>query len=46
MTHTLDSTTKLDTTTDTMRAAVVTEFGARSRFPNSKCPHPASVRRW
>jgi alcohol dehydrogenase, propanol-preferring len=28
MTHTLDSTTTLDTTTDTMRAAVVTEFGA------------------
>ena len=28
MTQTIDSTTTLDTTTDTMRAAVVTEFGA------------------
>jgi hypothetical protein len=28
MTHTLDSPTTRDTTADTMRAAVVTEFGA------------------
>ena len=48
MTHTLDTpTTTLDTTTDTMRAAVVTEFGAPLQISKiSNCPHPATVRPW
>jgi alcohol dehydrogenase, propanol-preferring len=46
MTHTLDSTTTLDTTTDTMRAAVVTEFGAPLEISDLEPPTPATVRLW
>ena len=41
MTHTLDTpTTTLDTTTDTMRAAVVTEFGAPLEISDLELPTP------
>ena len=41
MTHTLDTpTTRLDTTTDTMRAAVVTEFGAPLQISDLQLPTP------
>ena len=41
MTHTLDTpTTTLDTTTDTMRAAVVTEFGAPLQVSDLELPTP------
>jgi alcohol dehydrogenase, propanol-preferring len=46
MTHTLDSTTTLDTTTHTMRAAVVTEFGAPLQVSDLELPTPATVRLW
>ena len=41
MTHTLDTpTTTPDTTTDTMRAAVVTEFGAPLQISELELPTP------
>ena len=40
MTQTLDSTTTLDTSTETMRAAVVTEFGAPLEISDLDLPTP------
>ena len=40
MTSTLDSPTTRDTTTDTMRAAVVTEFGAPLQVSDLELPAP------
>ena len=39
MTQTLDSTTTQDTSTETMRAAVVTEFGAPLEISGSRTAH-------
>ena len=40
MTHTLDAPARADTTTDTMRAAVVTEFGAPLQISDLELPTP------
>ena len=40
MTQTIDSTTTLDTSTKTMRAAVVTEFGAPLEISDVELPTP------
>jgi alcohol dehydrogenase, propanol-preferring len=46
MTHTLDTPAASDTTTDTMRAAVVTEFGAPLEVSDLDLPTPATVKPW
>ena len=40
MTHTLDTVGAADTTTDTMRAAVVTDFGAPLQISDLELPTP------
>ena len=45
MTQTLGAPSAPDTT-DTMRAAVVTEFGGPLQVEESTCPHRATVKRW
>jgi alcohol dehydrogenase, propanol-preferring len=46
MTHTLDTPAPADTSTDTMRAAVVTEFGAPLKVEGLDLPTPGYGEAW